>query len=140
MLAGRFNARKEANTTKRRVATAHLIATAETHDMHVNRAGAIENYVHVFVEIPATLSVSEAMKRLKGGSSNAINKARLTGSIRFDWQDGYAAYSVSTSKIPDTVRYITNQREHHRYQFFEEEFVAFLERHGVDFDSRYLWY
>jgi putative transposase len=178
MLAGRFNARYAVGPTKRRVATAHLIAvtmantytelqyhciwstkhrellirqeieenvwrilasTAETHNMHVKRAGGIENHVHVLVEIPATLSVSEAMKRLKGGSSNAINKARLTGSMRFGWQDGYAAYSVSTSKIPDVVGYIANQREHHRNQTFEEEFVVFLERHGVDYDPRYLW-
>ena len=56
-----------------------LAATALTHGMKVKQAGGIENHVHVLLEIPKTLSVSEAMKRLKGGSSNAINEAGLKG-------------------------------------------------------------
>ena len=59
-----------------------LVATATTHDMHIKKAGGIENHVHVLIEIPKTLSVSEAMKRLKGGSSSAISKAALLQSIR----------------------------------------------------------
>ena len=116
-----------------------LAATALTHEMRVIRAGGIENHVHVLLEIPKTMAVSEALKRLKGGSSNAINSEGLTGSARFAWQDGYAAYTVSSSKVPKVIGYIANQREHHQTQSFEEEFVAFLEKHGVDYDSKYLW-
>jgi putative transposase len=116
-----------------------LAETANRHGMHVKRAGGIENHVHVLVSIPKTLSVSEAMKRLKGGSSNAINKDGLLGAGPFGWQDGYAAYTVSPSKVPDVIQYIANQREHHRKQTFEDEFVAFLKRHGVGYDPKYLW-
>ena len=84
-------------------------------------------------------AVAEAMKRIKGGSSNAINHAGLAGGARFAWQEGYGAFSVSSSKVPDVVRYIANQREHHRTQTFEEEFVEFLERHGIDYRPEYLW-
>ena len=115
-----------------------LAATASTHDMHIKRAGGIENHVHVLVEIPKTMSVSEAMKRLKGGSSTAINEAGLI-KAKFGWQDGYAAFTVSPSKEQEGVRYISNQREHHKAQSFEDEFVAFLEGHGVAYDPRYLF-
>ena len=91
-----------------------LAETAHRHGMHVRRVGGIEDHVHVLVSIPKILSVSDAMKRLKGGSSNAINKGGLIGSGRFGWQDGYAAYTVSPSKVPDVIQYIANQREHHR--------------------------
>lgn len=112
--------------------------TAKTHGMVARRVGGIENHIHVLLDIPKTLSLSEAMKRLKGGSSNAINKSGLI-KTHFGWQDGYSAYTVSSSAVPDVIAYIANQREHHRTRTFEEEYVAFLNKHGVEYDSRYLW-
>ena len=80
------------------------------------------------------------MQRLKGGSSKYINDEHLLGADRsFGWQDGYAAFTVSPSNVPSVVSYIDGQREHHRSRSFEEEFVAFLDRHGVTYDPRYLW-
>jgi len=52
---------------------------------------------------------------------------------------GYAAFSVSKSKIPDVVRYIKNQREHHRVKTFQEEYLEFLRENGIEYDERYLW-
>ena len=52
-------------------------------------------------------------------TSNAINKDGLLGAGPFGWQDGYAAYTVSPSKVPDVIQYIANQREYHRKQTFE---------------------
>lgn len=57
----------------------------------------------------------------------------------FAWQDGYGAFSVTKSDIPDVVAYIENQREHHRKRTFQEEYRAFLRAYGLDFDERYLW-
>lgn len=117
-----------------------LAATAEHSGLHLVRAGGIDNHVHTLVRIPKTLAVSEAMKRLKGGSSKYINEQKLMcGNQRFGWQDGYSAFTVSSSAVPDVVRYIAHQREHHRTRTFEEELVEFLERHGVEYDAKYLW-
>ena len=74
------------------------------------------------------MSVSEAMKRLKGGSSKFINDQNLAGhGSSFAWQDGYGAFSVSKSNVHTICNYIDNQREHHRTRTFKEEFVEFLE-------------
>ena len=117
-----------------------LAGTAEHNEMHVIRAGGIENHVHVLMRVPKTMALSEAMQRLKGGSSKFINEEQLIGGGRhLAWQDGYGAFTVSKSNVPDVVQYIANQREHHRTRTFEEEFVAFLERHEIEYDSRYLW-
>lgn len=116
-----------------------LASTALKHGLKINQVGGIGNHVHVLIEIPKTVAVSEAMKRLKGGSSNAINDEDLLGGAHFAWQDGYAAFTVSRSQIASVAEYIGNQRGHHRRQTFEDEFVAFLERHGVDYDPKYLW-
>ena len=115
---------------------AYLAGIAQKNNMHALRIGGIENHVHLLIEIPKTLAIAEAIQRLKGGSSSWINDEKLT-STHFNWQDGYSAFTVSPSAIPDVVKYIANQREHHRHKTFEEEYRSFLEKHGVEFDERY---
>tara|TARA_R110002096_G_scaffold100173_5_gene221974 strand:- start:7312 stop:7764 length:453 start_codon:yes stop_codon:yes gene_type:complete len=115
-----------------------IAETGKTHGMHARRIGGIENHIHALIDIPKTLTISEAMKRLKGGSSNAINQSGLL-KTRFSWQDGYSAFTVSSSAAPDVIQYIANQREHHQKRTFEEEYVALLKKHGVEYDERYLW-
>ena len=112
--------------------------TGARHGMKVLKVGGIENHLHALIDIPKTLSVSEAMKQLKGGASNGINKAGITTG-RFGWQDGYGAFTVSASSVADVVGYITNQREQHRTMTYEEEYMKFLEKHGVEYDADYLW-
>ena len=57
----------------------------------------------------------------------------------FSWQNGYGAFTVSKSAVDDVERYIANQEEHHRRMTFKEEFIALLEKHGVEYDPRYVW-
>jgi putative transposase len=54
-------------------------------------------------------------------------------------QKGYGAFSVSSSNVPTVIRYIDQQETHHRKKSFEDEFVALLKKHGVDFDPRYVF-
>ena len=58
---------------------------------------------------------------------------------KFQWQKGYGAFSVSKSGEAKVIKYIGNQKEHHRTETYQEELVEFLTRHGVDYDARYLW-
>ncbi len=57
----------------------------------------------------------------------------------FRWQDGYGAFTVSYSNIEQVRRYIARQEQHHRRVTFQEEFIQFLERHGIEYDPRYVW-
>ena len=59
--------------------------------------------------------------------------------IPFEWQPGYAAFSVSESQYPDVRKYILNQEEHHRKKSFEEEFIELLEKHNITYDLRYVF-
>lgn len=115
-----------------------ITSTADRHGMRVIKAGGIEDHVHVLIEIPKTMAVAEAMKRVKGGSSNAIKHANLVRG-HFAWQDGYGAFTVSSSAIGDVGAYIDNQPVHHRTMTYEEEFLLFLEKHDVEYDPKYLW-
>ena len=75
---------------------------------------------------------------MKGGSSAWIHQTfpNLKG---FAWQDGYGAFTVSKSSLPDVRAYVLGQREHHRTRTFQEEYLAFLKRHEIEYDERYLW-
>ena len=87
--------------------------------------------------MPTSLSAAKAMQLIKGGSSSWLNQTfpKMRG---FSWQEGYGAFSVSISHIADTIAYIENQEEHHRRTTFQEEYVAFLKRHGLDYEEKYL--
>jgi predicted subunit of tRNA(5-methylaminomethyl-2-thiouridylate) methyltransferase len=57
----------------------------------------------------------------------------------FSWQEGYAAFSVSSSNLNRVILYIQNQEAHHRKSDFEEEFRALLRKHGVEYDPKYVF-
>ena len=88
--------------------------------------------------MPPSIAVSEASKRIKGGSSGWV-KENFPGCRGFSWQDGYGAFTVSKSAIPEVEEYIRNQREHHRARTFKDEYLAFLDKHEVYYEEKYLW-
>ncbi len=96
------------------------------------------DHVHMLVEIPPTLSVSELMKFVKGNSSHWLNQNNLLEQ-KFSWQDGYGAFSVSKSSIEAVIRYIKDQENHHQHKSFQDEFIAFLKKYQIDYDEHYIW-
>jgi putative transposase len=111
---------------------------AKTNDMKAIIVGGTENHVHILLSLPAVLSVAKAVQLMKGGSSKWIHDT-FPDFQYFAWQEGYGAFSVSQSQIDHTVHYIHNQAEHHRKITFEEEFVALLKKHQIEYDERYVW-
>ena len=100
--------------------------------------GGIENHVHLLLGVPAILALSKAVQLIKGGSSKWIRETLLK-MASFGWQDGYAAFTVSKSLVPDVESYIRTQREHHRQSSFEDEYRTFLDRHEIQYDERYIF-
>jgi putative transposase len=98
--------------------------------------GGTENHVHVLLSLPAQMPLAKAMQLIKGGSSHWMNEKHAKG---FAWQQGYGAFTVGISQKADTIAYIRSQAEHHRKRSFEDEFVAFLKKHDVEYDPRYVW-
>ena len=100
--------------------------------------GGVADHVHMLVSLPTTLSVAKAVQLIKGGSSSWVH-GTFDSLRHFAWQSGYGAFSVSASHIGEAIRYIQNQEDHHRLKSFQEEYVAFLKKHGIQCDERYLW-
>jgi putative transposase len=93
------------------------------------------DHVHLLAKLSPTIANSDVLRLLKSNSSKWICD-RHGSDLRYEWQSGFAAFSVSESQLPAVIQYIDNQREHYRARTFEEEFLAMLERHGIEFDPR----
>lgn len=78
------------------------------------------------------------LEEIKKNSSKWI-KTQGRGYENFYWQDGYGAFSVYPADLEVVKNYIANQHEHHGKQTFEEEYLAFLDKHKIDYDERYIW-
>ena len=81
---------------------------------------AMPDHVHLLVRFPATASVADIVKRVKGGSSNLVTH-RIAPGEWFKWQGSYGAFSVSKSDVPRVRHYIQGQEEHHRERPFSVE-------------------
>jgi REP element-mobilizing transposase RayT len=100
--------------------------------------GGIEDHIHVLLSVPPKVVFSHALQRIKGNSSKWVHDTfpniGWTG-----WQEGYGSFSIGISQVEDTIAYIRNQKEHHTKRSFQEEFLAFLKKHGIEYDERYVW-
>ena len=103
----------------------------------VIESNARPDHVHCLLSLPPSLAVAEALRVLKSNSSLWVHETRHRAA--FAWQTGYGAFSVSQSNVPTVVKYIRNQDQHHHKISFQEEFIAFLKRHGIAYDERYIW-
>jgi putative transposase len=101
----------------------------------VHAVGGMEDHIHLLLQFPATVVISEAIKTIKANSSSWMSDE--IG--QFAWQQGYGAFSVSKSNMAAVMTYIQNQERHHRKMTFEEEFIAFLKKHGIEFDPKYVF-
>jgi putative transposase len=100
--------------------------------------GGVADHVHLLLSLPTTIPIAKAIQLIKGGSSGWIHQT-YREMRNFSWQKGYGAFSVSISQVPKTIQYIQNQAEHHRTRSFQEEYLAFLKRHDLKYENRYVW-
>jgi REP element-mobilizing transposase RayT len=100
--------------------------------------GGTNDHVHLLARQARTISLADWIKELKRGSSIWI-KTRDRTLESFQWQAGYGAFSVSQSQCAAVQRYVEGQQEHHRRLSFQDEFRQLLQKHGVEFDERYVW-
>ena len=100
--------------------------------------GGMPDHVHLLCSLPKTMAIADFVRTIKTESSRWIKALNPHYYGAFAWQEGYAAYSVSTSVLPKVIQYIRNQQEHHKVRTFMDEYKAFLKANGIDFDERYL--
>ena len=100
--------------------------------------GGVADHLHLLFDMPATMGLSDCVRTIKSNSSKWIHE-KWPRRLKFHWQQGYAAFSVSQSAVDRVIRYIRNQEKHHRRVTYQDEVRQFLKQHGMECDERYMW-
>ncbi|AYZ35925.1 IS200/IS605 family transposase [Chryseobacterium indologenes] len=99
---------------------------------------AMPDHLHLLVSMGPTCSVSDLVRDIKAGSSKFINEKGWMNN-KFNWQEGYGAFSYSRSGVDSVVKYILNQEEHHQKKTFREEYFDFLTKFEIEYDPKYVF-
>jgi REP element-mobilizing transposase RayT len=114
---------------------AYVAGVCKKNEIFVYAVGGMDDHIHSLIQIPAPLALAKAVLAIKSNSSRWTHERGQ----KVEWQEGYGAFSVSASNVSTVERYIRNQAAHHRKMSFEEEFVALLRKHGVEFDTKFVF-
>lgn len=99
--------------------------------------GGVEDHIHILAGLSATIAVSEVVRDVKASSSKWMtDEGRQTD---FEWQKGYGGFTVSYDRVDSICKYIQKQEEHHKTRTFQDEYIDFLQRHGIEFRPEYLF-
>jgi len=97
-----------------------------------------KDHVYLLFGLSPHISVSEMARDIKANSSKWINENNLIKG-KFNWQDGYGAFSYSRSQRDDVIKYIVNQENHHAVKTFKEEYLDMLRKSEIEYDDKYLF-
>ncbi|WP_442902264.1 IS200/IS605 family transposase [Flavobacterium sp. C4GT6] len=131
---------------------ASLISPVWKKELYLYISGIVENnghkllaingmpdHIHIFIGMRPTQSVSDLLQDIKRNSSLWINKKGFVKG-KFEWQEGYGAFSYSKSHVQNVINYIHKQEEHHKKQSFKEEYLEFLKKFDIDYNEKYIFH
>lgn len=96
------------------------------------------DHIHILIGLKPDKSISDLVKDIKANSSKFINEKKWING-KFEWQNGFGAFSYSHSHLTNIIKYIENQEEHHKTRTFKQEYIGFLKLFDVDFKNEYLF-
>ncbi len=96
------------------------------------------DHIHILIGMRPSCCLSDLVREVKKSSNKFISDKRFTR-YKFEWQDGYGAFSYSHSALDNVIRYVENQKEHHKKKSFKEEYMNFLNKFNIEFKDEYLF-
>jgi len=98
----------------------------------------VADHVHCFIGLNPSMCLSELIRDVKNNSSKYINEKKIIKG-KFQWQDGFGAFSYATSQVKNVYNYILNQEEHHKKSSFIEEYLDLLDNYEIEYHEKYLF-
>jgi REP element-mobilizing transposase RayT len=96
------------------------------------------DHIHILIGLKPSCRLSDLVREIKKSSNVFIKEKRFT-KYKFEWQEGYGAFSYSHSALDNVIAYIKNQKEHHKKRTFKEEYLDFLKKFEIEFKDEYLF-
>jgi REP element-mobilizing transposase RayT len=116
----------------------YITGIVQNKDHKLITLNGMPDHVHIFTGMKPKESISDLVRDIKRDSSNFINsKNWIRG--KFNWQEGFGAFSYGHSQIDDVFQYIQNQEKHHEKQTFKQEYLNFLKIFDIEYDEQYVF-
>ena len=96
------------------------------------------DHIHILIGMKPSCCLSDLVREIKKSSNTFIREKKFTQS-KFEWQEGYGAFSYSHSALNNVIAYIQDQKEHHRNKSFKEEYIDFLKKFEVEYNETYIF-
>lgn len=98
----------------------------------------MSDHIHILIGMKPSCCLSDLVREIKKASNIFINEKKFTN-LKFEWQEGYGAFSYSHSVLDNVIKYIQNQKEHHKKKSFKEEYIDFLKKFEIEYKDAYLF-
>jgi putative transposase len=96
------------------------------------------DHLHILIGMQPNIALSDLVRDVKAISSKFINEKNWVIG-RFQWQEGFGAFSYSRSQLDNVIRYIQNQEEHHSKNSFKSEYLGLLKKFDIAFENKYIF-
>lgn len=107
-------------------------------EQKVYAIGGIADHIHILVSIKPNIVISDLVRDIKAHSSKWINEKRFVKG-KFQWQEGFGAFSYAQSQLDTVIAYVNNQELHHQKKSFRDEYMELLQKFDITFDEKYLF-
>jgi len=116
----------------------YIAGIVTNHGQKLIAIGGVSDHIHILIGLKPNFEISKLVREIKANSSRFINQRQFVRG-RFNWQEGFGAFSYSRSQLNAVARYIENQEKHHAKKSFKQEFVQFLEHFEIEYKAKYLF-
>ena len=98
----------------------------------------MSDHIHILIGMRPSCCLSDLVREIKKSSNDFIKEKKFT-KYKFQWQEGYEAFSYNHSNLNNIIGYVLNQKEHHKKKTFKEEYIDFLKKFEIEFEEKYLF-
>jgi putative transposase len=116
----------------------YITGIVKNHGQKLISINGTSDHVHILIGLRPAMALADLVQEIKADSTNFINKEKLVRG-RFNWQEGYGAFSYGHSQLDTIIRYIQNQEKHHRRRTFKDEYLSLLRKFDIAFDDKYVF-
>jgi putative transposase len=132
---GRLNRLKSEN---KEILHKYITAIVQKHKIKMMAINSMPDHIHMFIGLRPDITISEIVHDIKHSSTNFINDKKWF-QHKFNWQEGFGAFTYSQSQINNVVKYILNQEKHHHKKSFKEEYIELLKLFKINYDEKYIF-
>ena len=116
----------------------YITGIVHNKDQKILAINGTKDHIHFFMGMKPTCCISDLVREVKKSSVSYIKEQQFIKG-GFYWQDGFGAFSYAHSQLDHVIRYINNQKQHHKTKTFQDEYKALLKAFNIEFKNEYLF-